>query len=75
MHTEAWSAMRKFLLVFALALPFAAAAKPHDHPGKAGAPPPNHRGHVVPEFDLAAVGAIGAIVAGGGVLLARRRRR
>jgi LPXTG-motif cell wall-anchored protein len=27
-----------------------------------------------PEFDVAAAGAVGAIVAGGGILLARRRR-
>jgi len=28
----------------------------------------------IPEFDPAAVGLIGALVAGGGILLARRRR-
>ena len=30
--------------------------------------------HHAPEFDIAVAGAVAAIVAGGGVLLARRRR-
>jgi LPXTG-motif cell wall-anchored protein len=33
----------------------------------------NGRRHA-PEFDIAAVGAVAAILAGGGILLARRRR-
>jgi hypothetical protein len=38
----------------------------------------HHRGRErrgVPEFDASAVGAIAALVAGGGVLLARRRSK
>lgn len=35
----------------------------------------NWGGRSVPEFDPATVGAITAVVAGGGVLIARRRRR
>ena len=39
---------------------------------------PNHRGgskaRSVPEFDVAAVGAIAAVIAGGGIVLARRRK-
>jgi len=34
----------------------------------------NERRRSIPEFDPAAAGAIAALVAGGGVLLARRRR-
>ena len=32
------------------------------------------RRHSAPEFDVAAVGAIAAVIAGGGIVLARRRK-
>jgi len=43
-------------------------------------PPGDHRGErggrrSVPEFDPATIGAVAALVAGGGILVARRRRR
>lgn len=37
-------------------------------------PPPQQR-HAVPEFDPAALGAITALIAGGGLLIASRRNR
>jgi len=33
-----------------------------------------HRRRSVPEFDPASVGVVAAIIAGGGILIARRRR-
>ncbi len=60
------------------AIPFTGSAK--DKEGDHGRPPPGpshgERGHrrSVPEFDPATVGAIAALVAGGGVLIARRRK-
>ncbi len=51
------------LLLAALVLPTLAAAD-----GRS-------RRRSIPEFDPAAAGAIAALVAGGGVLLARRKRR
>ena len=44
-------------------------------PGSSRPPSNGHRRTGVPEFDPAAVGAIAALVASGGVLLARRRSR
>ena len=44
------------------------------HNGKASDEAGGGGSRWIPEFDVAAVGAIAAIVAGGGVLLARRRR-
>ena len=43
--------------------------------GSSGSPSGGHRRTGVPEFDPAAAGAIAALVASGGVLLARRRVR
>ncbi len=78
------------LLFVTMALPPAAAGGERP-PGHTGGSPPHpgntggasgHHGtpggspiHVIPEFDPAALGAIGALVAGGVVLVARRRRR
>ena len=44
-------------------------------PGSSGSRSHGRRRTGVPEFDPAAVGAIAALVASGGVLLARRRSR
>lgn len=55
--------------MLALSLPVAAWAGP-EHRGDRG-----RRHGWVPEFDPAAAGTVAAILAGGGVLLARRRGR
>ena len=80
MKTAIRTSILSALLVAAFALPAAALAD------KGGSPPElrgDHRGggnrgggngHGVPEFDVAAVGAIAAVIAGGGIMLARRRR-
>jgi hypothetical protein len=47
-----------------------ALAQEHDGDGDG-----HHHRRWVPEFDTAAVGTIAAVVAGGGVLVARRRKR
>ncbi len=66
------AAALRVLLAVVLVLPIAARAHDYNHEG--------HRGHdrgspwETPEFDPAAVGAIAAVLVGGGVLLARRRR-
>jgi hypothetical protein len=57
------------VLMLALSLPVAVWAGP-DHRGDRG-----RRHGWVPEFDPAAAGTVAAILAGGGVLLARRRGR
>ncbi len=46
-----------------------------DHGGDNGNHPGHTRPHSIPEFDPATAGAIAAVLAGGGVLIARRRRR
>jgi hypothetical protein len=67
------TALLSALLVLAVALPAAALAGEHRNSGKF-----NNRGggkgHGVPEFDIAAAGAIAAVIAGGGIVLARRRK-
>lgn len=64
------------LLLLAL-LPFGAAAGNQNGQGQNGHQGGNKQGgqRSVPEFDPAVAGAIAAIVAGGAVVLARRRRR
>ena len=52
-----------------------AAGKPQDVPHAYGAGGNPDAPRDIPEFDPATVGAIAAIVAGGGVLVARRRKR
>lgn len=47
----------------------------HEKAGAGAGAGPSSSARSVPEFDPAAAGVIGALVAGGGVLLARRRRR
>lgn len=47
----------------------------HGHEKAGAGAGPSSSARSVPEFDPAAAGVIGALVAGGGVLLARRRRR
>jgi LPXTG-motif cell wall-anchored protein len=63
------------LLVLAVALPAVALADQNKHGGSGNS---NNRGggkgHGVPEFDVTAVGAIAALIAGGGIVLARRRK-
>jgi LPXTG-motif cell wall-anchored protein len=63
------------LLVLAVAVPAAALAGDDNHGVSGG----SHnrgggKGHSVPEFDITAVGAIAALIAGGGIVLARRRK-
>ena len=53
------------LVMVLSASPVLAKGGPAKGPGK----------HHAPEFDIAAAGAVAALVAGGGVLLARRRNR
>jgi LPXTG-motif cell wall-anchored protein len=69
------TALLSALLVLAVALPAAALADKDKHGGSGGS---NNRGggkgHGVPEFDVTAVGAIAALIAGGGIVLARRRK-
>jgi hypothetical protein len=61
------------VLVGTLAAPAFAAAKEAHHDREPG---DHHRvRHSIPEFDPASIGAIAAIVAGGGILIARRRSR
>lgn len=70
------------LVAATLALPVEAFAQnrpgrgqPGGGQGSSGSPSRGQRRTGVPEFDPAAVGAIAALVASGGVLLARRRSR
>lgn len=61
------------LLLAALSLPVVAWAQEHrdgDHEGDG-----NHERRSVPEFDAATVGVVAALLAGGGILIARRKRR
>jgi hypothetical protein len=72
MKTPIRTSILSALLVLAFALPAAALADKNessrgDHRG-------GGKGHGVPEFDATAVGAIAAVIAGGGIVLARRRR-
>jgi len=75
MKTAIRTSIFSALLVAAFALPPAALAEQN---GPAGGSRGDGRGggkrHSAPEFDATAVGAIAAVIAGGGVLLARRRR-
>jgi len=63
------------LMVSAVALPAVALA---DRENSRGESRSENRGRgnarSVPEFDVAAVGALAAVIAGGGIVLARRRR-
>jgi hypothetical protein len=61
------------LLALAITLPAAALAQQHGSTGGSN----RHGGGTrrgVPEFDVAAVGAIAAVIAGGGIVIARRRK-
>ena len=67
------------LLAVAVALPAVALANKDDSPRGskhegAGSNRGSGKGHGVPEFDPTAVGAIAAVIAGGGIVLARRRK-
>ena len=78
MKTAIRTSILSALLVAAIALPAAALADKNDssrgdHRG-GGDNRGGGKGHGVPEFDVAAVGAIAAVIAGGGIVLARRRR-
>ena len=67
MRTTIREALLRCVLLTALLLPVLADADGgHGRGGR--------RPRAVPEFDMAAVGAIGALLAGGGYLLARRRK-
>lgn len=68
MGRELRAAAFGLLIAVALALPCLAVAHEKEHGDRHSSP----RG--IPEFDPTAVGAIAALVAGGGILLARRRR-
>ena len=61
------------VVVLAFAAP-ALARQPRTGNGPPDKGGTDRRTHSVPEFDPSAVGALGALVAGGAVLLARRRR-
>ncbi len=68
--------------VVAFTTPAAAQRHPAGGPGGPGGNNGNngnHSGHTrphsIPEFDPTTAGAIAAVLAGGGVLIARRRRR
>ena len=71
------------LLVSAVALPAVALADREnsrgDRENSRGESRSESRGRgnarSIPEFDVAAVGAIAAVIAGGGIVLARRRRK
>jgi hypothetical protein len=54
-----------------------AVAGNHEREGRPNPEDRHHRkiAHAVPEFDPAAVGVAAAVLAGGAVLVARRRRR
>ncbi len=66
------------LSMFAALLAFSSEALAQGRPnGRPQGPPPGRPPgrHSIPELDPAAVGAIGVIVAGGALLIARRRKR
>ncbi len=78
--------LRRFIVVTAAALalgalhvsPAAAQTNTRGNPppGPEGNPGRGHTGtHSIPEFDPTTAGAIGAVLAGGVILVARRRRR
>ncbi len=76
--------IRKFLSVSSIAMALAAAVPALADKPPAGGGWPGNSGpgggspgnvHQVPEFDASAVGVIAFLVAGGGILVARRRRR
>ena len=71
------SAIFSSLLAVAIGLP-AVALGQHGQQGPSGGPSQNKRdfgrSHA-PEFDATVAGAIGAVIAGGGIILARRRRK
>ena len=63
------------LLVSAVALPAVALADRENSRGESRSESRGRgKARSIPEFDVAAIGAIAAVIAGGGIVLARRRK-